>query len=100
MAPRAHRGADMPIRVANIRLNIDEPEAALPRSLVHVLGLAPGTPLRWRILRKALDARSRDALQFVYNAEVTLPEDEARVLERARAAVRPPIQIDLHAEEP
>jgi len=90
----------MPIRVANVRLAIDEAEAALPGRLAHILGLAPGASLRCRILRKSLDARSRDSLQFVYNAEVTLPDDEAGVLARARASVRPPIQVDLHAEEP
>src|SRR5581483_5513044 len=90
----------MPIRVANIRLSIDEPEAALPGRLAHVLGLAPAAPLRWRILRKSLDARSPHALQFVYNVEASLPEDEARVLDRARAAARPPILVDHYAEEP
>jgi uncharacterized FAD-dependent dehydrogenase len=90
----------MPIRIANIRLSIDEPEAALPRRLADLLGLAPDAVPRWRILRKSLDARSPNALQFVYNAEVTLPEDEARVLDRARAAVRPPVRVDHYAEEP
>ncbi len=90
----------MPIRVANIRLGIDEPDAALPGRLARILGLAPGQPLRWRILRKSLDARSRDGLHFVYNAEVTLPEDEALVLDRARTSARPPIRVDHYAEEP
>jgi uncharacterized FAD-dependent dehydrogenase len=90
----------MPIRVANIRLSIDEPEAALPGRVAHILGLAPAAPLRWRILRKSLDARSPHALQFVYNVEAALPEDEARVLDRARAAARPPILVDHYAEEP
>jgi uncharacterized FAD-dependent dehydrogenase len=90
----------MPIRIANIRLSIDESDAALPRRLARILGLAPDSPLRWRILRKALDARSPNAFQFVYNAEVALPEDEARVLDRARAAARPPIRVDYYAEEP
>jgi uncharacterized protein len=90
----------MPIRVANLRLSIDESEAVLPERLAHVLGLTAGQSLRWRILRKSLDARSRDTLQFVYSAEVTLPEDEARVLDRALTSVRPPVRIDLHVEEP
>jgi uncharacterized FAD-dependent dehydrogenase len=90
----------MPIRVSNIRLSIDEPEAALPERLARVLGLAPGAPLTWRILRKSLDARSKDALQFVYNAEVALPQDEARVLDLARASARPPIRVDHFAEGP
>jgi uncharacterized FAD-dependent dehydrogenase len=90
----------MPIRVSNVRLSIDEPEAALPGRLARVLGLAADTPLHWRILRKALDARSPHALQYVYNAEVTLPEDEARVLVHARRSARGPVRVDLFAEAP
>jgi len=90
----------MPIRVANIRLSIDEPEAALAGHLTRILGLDSSASLRWRILRKSLDARCRDALQFVYNAEVTLTEDEARVLASAQGAVRPPIRVERHADEP
>jgi uncharacterized FAD-dependent dehydrogenase len=89
----------MPIRVSNIHIGIDEGDEALPERLSRLLGLAPGLRLRWRILRKSLDARSRDGLHFVYNAEVTFPEDEVRLLERARAQVRPPVRVDLHAEE-
>jgi uncharacterized FAD-dependent dehydrogenase len=88
----------MSIRVDNLRLPIDEPEAALPGRLAHVLGLAPGHSLRWRILRKSLDARSPHALQFVYSAEVTLAEDEARVA--ANASARPPVRVGLYAEAP
>ncbi len=90
----------MPIRISNIRLSIDESEEVLPVRLARVLRLDPTTPLRWRILRKSLDARSPDALQFVYSAEVTLLHDEPRILDHARRAARPPVTVDLFAEEP
>jgi uncharacterized FAD-dependent dehydrogenase len=90
----------MPLRVCNIRLGIDEPEAALAERLARLLGLAPGAPLRWRILRKSLDSRARDSLHFVYHAEVTLPGDEARALAHARRTVRAPVAVDLYVEEP
>ena len=64
----------MPIRIANIRLSIDESEAALPGRLAQILGLAPHAPLHWRILRKSLDTRDKTAPRFVYTVEVTLPE--------------------------
>jgi uncharacterized FAD-dependent dehydrogenase len=90
----------VPIRISNIRLSIDESEEVLPVRFARVLRLDPATPLRWRILRKSLDARSPSSLQFVYSAEVTLPDDESRILDNARRAVRPPITVDLFAEEP
>ncbi len=87
----------MPLRISNVRLSIDDPEAALPQRLAHVLGLSRDAPLQWRILRKALDARDKGALQFVYTAEVTVPEDEARLAARsAHGRAR----VDLYREEP
>ena len=90
----------MPIRVSNLRLSVDEPEALLPGRLARILGLAPEAIHRWRILRKSLDARDRDALQFVYAAEVTLPQDEGRVVAHARRNARRPAQVDLYREPP
>jgi uncharacterized FAD-dependent dehydrogenase len=90
----------MSIRVANVRLGIDEPEAMLPERLARILGLRPTAPLTWRILRKALDARNKNALRFVYNAEVVVPGDEPRILAHARRHVRPPVKVDLYTEDP
>jgi uncharacterized FAD-dependent dehydrogenase len=90
----------MPLRVCNLRLGVDEPEDVLSSRLAHVLGLRPEELGRWRILRKSLDARDKDALQFVYHAEVTLPGDEARVLAAARQRVRPPARIEPYQEPP
>jgi uncharacterized FAD-dependent dehydrogenase len=66
----------MSLKVANLRLELDEPEAALPGKLSARLGIRPEEIARWRILRKSLDARRHDDLHFVYAAEVELPEGE------------------------
>src|SRR6516165_5272069 len=87
----------MPIRVSNLRLDLDEPEAALPEYLARVFGVAPQQLGRWRILRKSLDARVKDRLRFVYTAEVTPTEDEDRLLDIGRRR-RGEIQVDRHAE--
>ena len=90
----------MALRISNIRLGVDEPESLLPQRLLGILRLTPQEPLRWRILRKSLDARDKSALQFVYSTEVILPEDEARIAERARETAHPVAQIDIYHEEP
>jgi uncharacterized FAD-dependent dehydrogenase len=90
----------MALRVTNIRLGVDEPESALSGRLAKLLGLLPEALGSWRILRKSLDARDKDALQFVYHAEVRLPEDEARVLERIRGRVQAPAQVEPFHETP
>ena len=67
----------MSLKLANLRLELDEPEAALAEKISGRLGVGPEEIARWRILRKSLDARRHDDLHFVYAAEVELPEDEA-----------------------
>ena len=74
----------MPLRISNLRLSLDEPEAALPAHLARALGIAPTDLGAWRILRKSLDARVKDQFHFVYTAEVRSPADERRLLALAR----------------
>jgi uncharacterized FAD-dependent dehydrogenase len=90
----------MSLRISNVRLGVDEPEASLLAHLARALGLAPSDLRAWRILRKSLDARHKDALQFVYTAEVSLAGDEAGVAARASRTSHPRAQIDLYWEEP
>jgi uncharacterized protein len=67
----------MSLKVANIRLGIDEPEESLPSKVADRLGVESGAISRWRIVRKSLDARRHDDIHFIYAAEVELPGDEA-----------------------
>jgi uncharacterized FAD-dependent dehydrogenase len=90
----------MPIRVSNLRLHLDEPEAALPEHLARVLALPLGDVRAWRILRKSLDARDKADLQFVYAAEVAGVADEAALVSRAKQAARTAARVELYAERP
>jgi len=64
------------LRIANIRVDVTEPETQLPRRVAKKLGLSEADLARWRILRKSLDARSRRALKFVYTILVELPDGD------------------------
>lgn len=86
----------MSIRVSNLRLPVEEPEAALPNHLARVLGVLPAELSRWRIVRKALDLRDKRQLRFVYNFEVDLPANEGAVVARAHGTE----QVELHHEPP
>jgi uncharacterized FAD-dependent dehydrogenase len=88
----------MPLRISNVRMGVDEPEAGLPGRLARILGLKPDELPGWRILRKSLDARDKDALQFVYTAEVGTAEDEARLAALAARTAHPAARIDLYYE--
>jgi uncharacterized FAD-dependent dehydrogenase len=90
----------MALRISNVRLSVDEPETLLPQRLAKILGLPSAALTRWRILRKALDARNKHALQFVYTAEVSLPEDEAQIAARASDTSHPTARIDIYHEMP
>ena len=63
----------MPIKLADIRLELDEPEERLPEKIATRLGLPRDTILNWRILRKSIDARGHDDIHFSYSAVVDLP---------------------------
>jgi len=60
----------MSLRVSNLRLPVDAPEAELGNHVARSLGVKPNDLEGWRILRKALDTRDKRKLQFVYNIEV------------------------------
>ena len=66
----------MSLKVVNLRLELNEPEAALPEKLSAKLGVGVADIARVRILRKSLDARRHDDLHFIYAAEVELPAAE------------------------
>jgi uncharacterized protein len=69
----------MPLRISNLQLPVEQPEESLRGVLAKTLGVRADDLASWRILKKSLDARSRDDLRFVYSAVVELPQDEQRV---------------------
>jgi uncharacterized FAD-dependent dehydrogenase len=87
----------MSIRVSNLRLPVEEPEANLPNHLARALGLTPADLGPWRVVRKALDTRDKRHLRFVYNFEVDLPKPLAA---SRSVASRSDAQIEQHDEPP
>ncbi len=90
----------MAIKVSNLRLGLEEPEAALADQLARALGVGPAELGPWRILRKSLDARIKDSLHFVYTAEVSAPADENRLVALAPCMAMPAVRIERHTDSP
>jgi uncharacterized protein len=90
----------MSIRVSNLRLPIEAPEANLSAHLARVLGVNPTDLGRWRVVRKALDLRDKRQLRFVYNFEVDLPGDESEIVRQTANQPHVSAQIELHNEPP
>jgi uncharacterized FAD-dependent dehydrogenase len=89
----------MPLRLSNLRLPLDEPEISLVDELARILGEAPAAIQSWRILRKSLDTRDKDALRFVYTVEVAVGEDEERIARACWKKRRKP-RIELYWDAP
>jgi uncharacterized FAD-dependent dehydrogenase len=81
--------------VSNLRLPVDAPEAALPAALARALGVPPTDLVSWRLLRKSLDTRDKQHIEFVYSAEVRVPDEDA-ALEHHPGRV----QVELHDDAP
>ena len=69
-------------RVTDIRTPVHHPEPELSRIVARRLGVTPDDLCSFRILRKSLDARQHQRLEFVYSVAVeleTAPRGTARV---------------------
>ncbi|QDU30406.1 D-amino acid dehydrogenase small subunit [Anatilimnocola aggregata] len=71
----------MPLRLTQLALPVEQPEETLPGEIARRLRIAERDVQHWRILRKSLDARSRDAIKFIYTVMVQ-PVGEAGLADR------------------
>ncbi len=62
----------MPLVVRNIVLKLDEPEEILLERVAARLGLSTSEILHHAVLKRSLDARKRDDINFVYTVELSL----------------------------
>ncbi|MBY0333622.1 MAG: hypothetical protein K2X49_23435 [Acetobacteraceae bacterium] len=69
------------LRLAELRLPLDHPPAALRAAVLARLGLAEPDLIGIAIIRRGYDARKPRAIRFVYTIDVAL-RDEAAVLRR------------------
>ena len=76
----------MPIKVSNLRLELEESEDLLPDKIAGRLGLPRDAIVHWRILRKSLDARGHDDIHFSYAATVDLGDHEPAEIKGAAAS--------------
>jgi uncharacterized protein len=90
----------MPLRVSNLRLPVEEPDDTLPTHLGRALGVPVLDIASWRVLRKALDLRDKDALRFVYNCEVELAGKDETILRNVRSVPFPIAKVEEFNEPP
>jgi uncharacterized FAD-dependent dehydrogenase len=69
------------LRITELRLPLDHPEAALRSAILKLLGIADAELLDVSVFRRGYDARKKTAIVLTYTLDVTLA-DEATVLAR------------------
>jgi uncharacterized protein len=69
------------LRITELRLPLDHPEAALRSAILKRLGIADAELLDVSVFRRGYDARKKTAIVLTYTLDVTLA-DEAAVLAR------------------
>lgn len=90
----------MPILVRGLTLGLDEPEDLLLQRAASRLRVPAGDIRTWAIVRRSLDARRKDRLQFTYNVELALagpPQAEARLMRRLH---RPDVNLLTPTDPP
>src|SRR5678816_4170199 len=53
------------LRLTEIKLPLDHPEAALRAAIVERLGVAPDALLRWTVFKRSYDARKRQTIHLI-----------------------------------
>lgn len=90
----------MPIFVRGLTLGLDEPEDRLVERAAARLRV-PATEIRaWGIVRRSIDARKKDRLQYTYNIELALagsPKKESKLVYRLH---RQDVSLLVPAEPP
>ncbi|MBX3396956.1 MAG: FAD-dependent oxidoreductase [Phycisphaerae bacterium] len=75
----------MTLLLRNLTLSLDDDDSMLRDRAARRLRIAPDAIREFVIVRRSIDARRKDRIQFVYNVELALaggPRDESRVLKR------------------
>lgn len=80
------------LRISNIKLFLEEEETALLQKAAKKLRIPPEEILSFKIFRKSLDARKKEAIHFLYTLDVTV-QMEAKLL---RANKNPDITKAIH----
>ena len=69
------------LRLTEIKLPIDHPEAALQEAILARLGVSADELLSFTVYKRSPDARKKSAILLIYSVDVAL-RDEAAVLQR------------------
>jgi uncharacterized FAD-dependent dehydrogenase len=74
------------LRLTELKLPLDHAEADLQAAILKRLRLPPGSPCRFQLIKRSIDARKSGQIQLTYSLDLDLdPGLEAKLLQRFRA---------------
>ena len=71
------------IRILQMKLPVFHTEEDLKEKILHTLRIRPEELKSWKIVRRSIDARKKDAICYVYQIDVETPR-EKKILARSR----------------
>jgi uncharacterized protein len=71
-----HRTLRM-LRLIDVQLPLDHPEAALKQAILARLGVEEGALLNFTVFRRSYDARRKSAIMLIYTVDVEVAEEAA-----------------------
>ena len=72
------------IRIGNLKLSLDEREELLTKKAARALNISPHDIRDLHITKKAVDARDKTNVHFVFSVDVSVAGDEKKILSRIR----------------
>src|SRR4051812_43499900 len=91
------------LRLTELKLPLDHPEAALRDALLKRLGIAASELVSFSVFRRGVDARKKSAIALIYTLDVTV-KNEPALLKRLNGdrnvSVAPDVEYKLVARAP
>ena len=91
------------LRLTELKLPIDHPQGALREALLRRLGIADGELIDFSIFRRAVDARKKSAIAFIYTLDVAVKNGSAllrRLKDDRNVSVAPDMEYREVARAP
>ncbi len=85
----------MVYRVTDVKVDIDRDPAGLLRQVAKKISVPPDEIRNCQVIKKALDARKKEHLFFVYTVDVTLSKKGARLVSRRKVPGLTPREPEL-----
>ncbi len=72
------------IRIGNLKLSLDDSETLLTKKAARALGVSPRDIKSLHIVKKAVDARDKKDVHFVFSVDVAISGDEQKTVKKLR----------------